>query len=760
MQFRIYILIFAGLFCTASVFGQIDYRGEKPATPVFEDDNTIPIYMAMPDSKLLSAPNENAQVISHGKYLELFFLCRELRVGNENYFLVAKLDEDQLNVTKVAGWINEKHAIRGIRAMRTQHNIYKKALIINRIAQMSLKDTKRKGNRLDVVSVYQAPSFASKKITELGLFSFFFIWKIYKNKLGEEFCLLGTRAILSDQANPNASIMGWVSKVRILEWNTRQAIQFYKQNLAQRKNQPVKIFQSIDGVNAWLQGEKSSQLPIAIEDMEIKNWKPEMTRFPLLGVKAADGFSGDINLQKVGYIGDQLSVETGRVIGQRNGIANKQQRLEALKQQVSNIDIVFAIDATGSMFKYYKYISKGIKDTISKISKKYGQSNNIDKPNVRFAIIFYRDYYDKENGISRTYKVMQLTKDLKATLKYLDDEDVEVGSGDNPNNKVEQTEAIFYSLYNGLEKLKFNKGSFRQLIVVGDFGNHLPDPRGYGVDQIVEAVCKYEINIAAIQVAPPNYMRHPHVRLFKTQFMQINEKLARLSNCPVKGDYMHKPEPDELVQYVVKNCSEAVKSSDRIKKALEKLSSGGSMQLATKNYGVKLQSKIVKMMQDVGLKPSDFKEQSAQICDIGWVAEKNPRTSLMQTETMLLVRRSELQQLATTTVNLTKTQISRKNVMKIWKKVLEEQVGQGEEVDERKPVCQYVQMHLGLPVRNNLLKISLRDISRLSPKKLADMRKTLIQDKDKLMDLLLNKRDRWFKRESVDYAWLRLDELP
>ena len=473
MNKKLIALLFFMICSTAVFAARIDYKGEKPQYPLMEDrdDGYITwVYIAVPDNGFLTAPREGAGHIGETKFLERYTLCREYFDGENKYLLLGKLDEETYEtLTEVYGWVNEKDVIVGIRAMRTKQSIFKKALIMNRIASMSKEDVD--GDRLDVVPVYKQASYDSEILERLGLFKFYYIWKEYTNDDGEEFCLIGTRSSLSDFEYPQGSITGWVSKNRILEWDTRQAVQFYKKNVEEREGDPVKIYQSKGELEDSIMGMNVDTQPIAVEDMSVTEWQPDWTRFPLLDVKSEDGTI----FQKVGYIGDQLSVKSGKVIGNRMQVSSRGQQLEKLQQQIKNIDIVIAIDGTGSMFKFYKYINEGLKKTIQQISDKYGKKNKIDKPNIRFAVVFYRDYYD-DDGVNRTYKFLPLTDDLNKVDEYISSEQIVPGYGVNENDKAELTEAIFYSLYNSIEQLEFNEGSFRQLIVVGDFGNHDPDP--------------------------------------------------------------------------------------------------------------------------------------------------------------------------------------------------------------------------------------------------------------------------------------------
>jgi len=156
---------------------------------------------------------------------------------------------------------------------------------------------------------------------------------------------------------------------------------------------------------------------------------------------------------------------------------------------------------------------------------------------------------------------------------------------------------------------------------------------------------------------------------------------------------------------------------------LIELTRSGNLKIVEQKHGVLISNKLRLMMKKVGLEPEHFQQSGAQICEIGWLAESNPRCGLRQVETVLLVRRGEFIMLLSALSRMLSMHITNRNVREIWKQALENEIG--EDCDFRTPVDRYIQMHLGLPVREKLLKYNLNDLSSLSAGELNQLQERL-----------------------------------
>lgn len=139
--------------------------------------------------------------------------------------------------------------------------------------------------------------------------------------------------------------------------------------------------------------------------------------------------------------------------------------LEVLKNQNSDLDVVFAIDATGSMKNDIETLKK---DLIPALTEKYSQADN-----VKFGLLFYRDYGDNFNYKGLPVRFYGFTDDLKSFNKNLNALRI-VGKegGDIP-------EAVYEAIYASSEFYNWRAGVNRMIILIGDAEPH-PRPRGLG----------------------------------------------------------------------------------------------------------------------------------------------------------------------------------------------------------------------------------------------------------------------------------------
>lgn len=162
--------------------------------------------------------------------------------------------------------------------------------------------------------------------------------------------------------------------------------------------------------------------------------------------------------------------------------------LEVLEEEGAPLDVVFAIDATGSMKDDIETLKKDLLPALIEHFK--------DIESVRFGLLFYRDYGDSFNYKGLPVKVFGFTENLQAFNKNLNSIKI-MGKegGDIP-------EAVYEAIYSGVEFYNWRSGDKvnRQIILIGDAEPH-PKPRGlgkYSKDFVMERAGTKEINVKAI----------------------------------------------------------------------------------------------------------------------------------------------------------------------------------------------------------------------------------------------------------------------
>lgn len=128
-----------------------------------------------------------------------------------------------------------------------------------------------------------------------------------------------------------------------------------------------------------------------------------------------------------------------------------------------NVDVVFAIDATGSMADDIDKLRKELVPNLLQQFKKYR--------NVRLGLVLYRDYQDGWYYRGLPLKYFDFTEDTAVFLRNLKSFRIYgTEGGDIP-------EAVYEAMYASLEFYRWREDAERKVILIGDAEPH-PSPRG------------------------------------------------------------------------------------------------------------------------------------------------------------------------------------------------------------------------------------------------------------------------------------------
>ncbi len=128
-----------------------------------------------------------------------------------------------------------------------------------------------------------------------------------------------------------------------------------------------------------------------------------------------------------------------------------------------NVDVVFAIDATGSM---HDDIDKLRKELVPNLLEKFKKFSS-----VRLGLVLYRDYQDGWYYRGLPIKFFDFTESTSAFLANLKSFRIYgTEGGDIP-------EAVYEAMYASIEFYKWREDAVRKVILIGDAEPH-PRPRG------------------------------------------------------------------------------------------------------------------------------------------------------------------------------------------------------------------------------------------------------------------------------------------
>ena len=211
--------------------------------------------------------------------------------------------------------------------------------------------------------------------------------------------------------------------------------------------------------------------PVAAEEV-----RPEPVPVPIL----TDDYN-PVATEKFGEISEFLTYSKGPETIVEDIMAS----LDSINPK-HKVDVVFAIDATGSM-----------KDDIEQLRKEWvprliAELKQFDE--IRLGLLLYRDYPDNFRFKGLPVRFFDFTyniKEFEANLNAFIIKGTE--GGDIP-------EAVYEAMYASLEFYKWDEDAQRKIILIGDAEPH-PKPRGsgkYSKDLVMKLAAEKEIAIDAI----------------------------------------------------------------------------------------------------------------------------------------------------------------------------------------------------------------------------------------------------------------------
>ena len=159
------------------------------------------------------------------------------------------------------------------------------------------------------------------------------------------------------------------------------------------------------------------------------------------------------------------------------------------------VDVVFAIDATGSM-----------KDDIEQLRKEWIPqliASLKDFKDIRFGLLLYRDYGDNFKYKYLPVKFFDFTEDVGIFNKNLN------GFRINGKEGGDIPEAVYEALYASLEFYTWRQDAQKKIILIGDAEPH-PTPRGtkkYTKELVQKIAAEKQIKIDAIITPDEKYKR-------------------------------------------------------------------------------------------------------------------------------------------------------------------------------------------------------------------------------------------------------------
>lgn len=771
------------LAMTTAVSAKLEFgRGGKPevlpggATPVSA-------FISSEDAEIREAPEEGREVIARARFLTPYYVAQGPDSKTDGFVLLAvpgkQTKDGDFKVKDFVGWARVQDCLLARTALKNEHGIFRKAIIVN--------DPQRLKATIDAEGLKAVPALngpgrrvdgsSYDQLTTLGLYDFFYIYAEQKRADGT-YLLIGDRPEIVSRRKPEEAVLGWVNDDRIFRWDTRQAIEFNKDNLKERiaevpeGERGVRIFREQKELELWMKGVKTPPgsdeplEPIAQEDTAVTFWRYNWPRYPILsrveGKRRAGG------LLQIGFIGDMIYVDTQKEGLKARGVTDAAQTIEQIKMKLRNIDLFFVVDSTGSMQRYFAAAAKAVREIADQVDAAY-EPTDPSRPNIRYSVVLYRDYGDEDREDSYLTKRLPLTSDVDGVAKFFSEEPPPPNGagGDEP-------EAVFHGVYTAVNSAadEMKELSSRAVVVMGDKGNHPEDVRGYDVVKLSKFLKERQADFYSVHVANDEQLRRdPDVRLFRDQMNLMRTQLS----MPMNTTYYAEQKPEVVAKSIVQALDRVREDVDRIARMADELKRGTGFKELKKQYGLRLTDKFARMMTKAGLDPEVFVNSSVQVFGQGWAAESDPKSGLQQLKEVLLVSRVDFEVLVGYLAGFVRYRPTRENIRSLWTSVLNANLG---EFETKRNVADLIQNHVGLPIRMKLLHQTLEEITNLSPAELSQLYEELSvdlrhmrgilseqdiaieRDGDQVQVKRLGFHRYWWQAHGQEFAWIPLSVLP
>jgi hypothetical protein len=374
------------------------------------------------------------------------------------------------------------HSTAAYEPDKTPENVQKKAVIITHDARLFKQAS-------DNSSVGQAP-----------FMEIYFMMKPAR----------GNRIPVSKRAYKKGSPDGWLDRNSFVEWNTVQMIQLEPQS--GRKLAKVFETQACAELFGRTGQDSGGCQPLGEEPNRSRTQANIRLLIPVFE-KTRKSYQG--GFIRVNQTGSSVKADPTRPSLSR-------------KPKVMGYDIVFAVDSTGSMGKYFAPTMK-VLQSFAKHIQGLVQSGEVKMP-LRIGLLFYRDRLRRPEACTAEHYYLnkwenRLTENIQKVIQTLGKaKEATCSSEDHP-------EAVLDGLHRILQDTQWRDNYFRVIVLVGDDAPHSIDspknPMRLAAPQIIKEAGKKQIRFLSFKLGS-------NEQTFKDLALQAKERKnkGRYANIP------------------------------------------------------------------------------------------------------------------------------------------------------------------------------------------------------------------------------------
>lgn len=710
------------------------------------------------------------------KFMDPFYVLHEHQGADGNYLLLGEASVDGSRVERAIGWVRKDcllespHSLRSARTM-----VHRKVMLITNVSALA----EERGVFDPLVPVRSAPTSSATERAKFRLFNIFFVFgetrQATYGSTAKDYVLIGNAQSFSEAAyvdedaerNPANVVEGWVPKNRVAFWNTREAIEWDRastmRSASPRRTDParvyvtpphaVKVLKGLAMPNTlWLFEERLD------ENGETTEFKPHHTRYPLLEWEPGELNDDEGNvipkkleenqMLKIGCIGGYAGLTAGQ-------IDDLKRQLQNLAKMISTTELLFVIDGTGSMDRYFDEVARVVR-TISARAKRTSRQTKV-------AVAFYNDTVGRPAGHNpvvldpRAFPLRSFGGNGLDALLWRTGDRLKVPAADfvakyRPVSGGDPRELVFRGIKEAVERAGFTRFARKLVVVMGDCGDRLDDDWTTTDELAVVSRLLPEgqapIGLYAVQVGSPS--GNAHTRAFRDQMRTIVRLLNQKGNDNPEiqrslGEYATVDE-EELAEILDRRAKELEQEAEIKKQMLEKVARTGQSDI-----GPELEA----ILDKAGVDLAQLRGQkTVQVFQAGymWRYDLGGR-GIPQVRSRLMLSRATIEDIKKLLETLVKQAVDPTGFERPVKarealvQLVQEAVG--DDADEKLSFEENIRKKGALTFRSPLFRKPLNSpfSPRFSRQEMIEIRHRL----DLLRDILEGKRRTW-KRDTVQIS--------
>ena len=365
------------------------------------------------------------------------------------------------------GWVMSTYFMLSPFALKTSGGVGRKALVVPNLDRQNSSQQEAR------TQLYNHPNVSrqdAQKGRRAGLFRVLYVFKETNSAM-----LLGITPTVED-GSAGSVILGWMPKQYLAEWNRRGAYgPAYGEFVEAPVGEKIPFFMDQSSLSNY---EKTCQPPDGgiklnvLQDETI----PLTPAFPDVG-EGMRRTIGNPQRELLTIVGSSTTA------GGQDEILRVTRRLQELSDKIKNVNLLFVVDATASMGRYFPEIAKIIRD-INEWSTSW-----VADVEIRIGFGIYRDYPDCPNecwdnlGDIRTYdsSMAEAIQSIECKSK-----------GTN------RPEAFYQGILENLSSWFPDPQETNIVILIGDEGNHITDDNFNG-EEVREELERINASLFAFQ---------------------------------------------------------------------------------------------------------------------------------------------------------------------------------------------------------------------------------------------------------------------